>query len=79
MNPPGEVTSRGSEGQLVYWKSTGRDIHEEIVMSDLLALVMSFSLGANAAKVIEITYWTHTDDNRTAIETKYIAEFEKMY
>ena len=45
----------------------------------VLALIMSLSLGANAAKVIEITYWTHTDDNRTAIENKYIAEFEKMY
>ena len=44
-----------------------------------LALVMSLSLGAHAAKIIEITYWTHTDDNRTAIENRYIAEFEKMH
>jgi multiple sugar transport system substrate-binding protein len=45
----------------------------------VLALVMSLSLGAHAAKIIEITYWTHTDDNRTAIENRYIAEFEKMH
>ena len=45
----------------------------------VLALVISLSLGANAAKIIELTYWTHTDDNRTVIENRYIAEFEKMH
>ncbi|HBL36997.1 MAG TPA: ABC transporter substrate-binding protein, partial [Firmicutes bacterium] len=25
------------------------------------------------------TYWTHTDDNRTRIENRYIAEFTKMH
>jgi multiple sugar transport system substrate-binding protein len=44
-----------------------------------LVLVVALSLGAGAQKIIEITYWTHTDDNRTLIENRYIAEFQKMY
>lgn len=44
-----------------------------------LVLVIALSLGAGAQKIIEITYWTHTDDNRTIIENRYIAEFQKMY
>ena len=32
-----------------------------------------------SAQTIELTYWTHTDDNRTAIENRYIEEFQKLY
>lgn len=47
----------------------------------LLVLLLSLLLAANAvsAQTIELTYWTHTDDNRTAIENRYIEEFQKLY
>lgn len=45
----------------------------------VLALLMSLIAGTATAQVIELTYWTHTDDNRTMIENRYIEEFEKMY
>lgn len=45
----------------------------------MVALLVLVATGVNAQKTIELTYWTHTDDNRTNIENKYIAEFEKMY
>ena len=45
----------------------------------VLMLLMSLMVGTAAAQVIELTYWTHTDDNRTMIENRYIEEFEKMY
>lgn len=44
-----------------------------------VAIIVSLSFGVGAAKPIELTYWTHTDDNRTEIENRYIAEFTKMY
>lgn len=44
-----------------------------------LCLIASLSLGVGAAGTIELTYWTHTDDNRTEIEDRYIAEFTEMY
>jgi multiple sugar transport system substrate-binding protein len=43
-----------------------------------VAIIVSLSFGVGAAKPIELTYWTHTDDNRTEIENRYIAEFTKM-
>ena len=48
-----------------------------LVMS--LCLIVFLSLGVSAANTIELTYWTHTDDNRTEIEDRYIAEFTKLY
>ena len=48
-----------------------------LVMS--LCLIIFLSLGVSAANTIELTYWTHTDDNRTEIEDRYIAEFTKLY
>lgn len=50
-------------------------------LSGLMVFVLVFLMAAGAiqAQVIELTYWTHTDDNRTMIEERYIAEFEKMY
>lgn len=45
----------------------------------LIALVTLFSVSAFADNKIVINYWTHTDDNRTALENRYIKEFEKMY
>lgn len=44
----------------------------------LLFLLFIFSFNALSAKKRVITYWTHTDDNRTRIEEKYITEFCKM-
>ncbi|HBG15873.1 MAG TPA: ABC transporter substrate-binding protein, partial [Firmicutes bacterium] len=43
----------------------------------LLFLLVSSVSGLSAKKTV-INYWTHTDDNRTRIENRYIAEFEKM-
>ena len=50
-------------------------------ISSLMVVVLTLLLvaGAVSAQVIELTYWTHTDDNRTMIENRYIEEFEKMY
>lgn len=45
----------------------------------VLALVLLMAAGSVSAQIIELTYWTHTDDNRTLIENRYIAEFEKLY
>lgn len=47
----------------------------------LAVLVLSLLLvvGIVSAQVTELTYWTHTDDNRTKIENRYIEEFEAMY
>lgn len=45
----------------------------------MLVVVLFVVVGSVSAQVIELTYWTHTDDNRTAIENRYIAEFEKLY
>lgn len=45
----------------------------------MLVVVLFVVVGSVRAQVIELTYWTHTDDNRTAIENRYIAEFEKLY
>ena len=42
------------------------------------ALSLVFADLANA-KTIELTNWTHTDDNRTAIENRYIEEFQTLY
>ncbi|MGB4693641.1 MAG: ABC transporter substrate-binding protein, partial [Limnochordia bacterium] len=44
----------------------------------ILALSLVFAGLANA-QTIELTYWTHTDDNRTMIENRYIEEFQKLY
>ena len=43
-------------------------------VSILLLLVLSLALatGVAGAQNIELTYWTHTDDNRTIIENRYI-------
>lgn len=48
-----------------------------IVLFIVLSLVLTASLVS--AQTIELTYWTHTDDNRTAIENRYIEEFQAMY
>ncbi|AZO93417.1 extracellular solute-binding protein [Halocella sp. SP3-1] len=45
----------------------------------LLMIVCLFSLVVNAADKIVLNYWTHTDDNRTLIENRYIKEFEEKY
>lgn len=45
----------------------------------LVVLVCVLSINAFAAKKIVLNYWTHTDDNRTKLETRYIAEFQKLY
>lgn len=45
----------------------------------LVVLSLLFAAGIATAQTIELTYWTHTDDNRTAIENRYIEEFQKMY
>ena len=44
----------------------------------LLFVLFIFSCSAFSARKTVITYWTHTDDNRTRIEDRYIAEFTKM-
>jgi len=50
-------------------------------VSILLLLVLSLALatGVAGAQNIELTYWTHTDDNRTIIENRYIEEFQELY
>lgn len=45
----------------------------------LVVLALAIAAGAVHAQTIELTFWTHTDDNRTLIEERYIAEFEEMY
>lgn len=45
----------------------------------LFVVVLLLSVGIVNAQVIELIYWTHTDDNRTQIENRYIEEFEAMY
>jgi multiple sugar transport system substrate-binding protein len=45
----------------------------------LLLILLVFPFQGLAAKKTVINYWTHTDDNRTRIEDKYIAEFEKLH
>jgi multiple sugar transport system substrate-binding protein len=45
----------------------------------LAVLVCVLSVNAFAAKKIVLNYWTHTDDNRTKLENRYIAEFQKLY
>jgi len=45
----------------------------------LLIFLFILSLSAFSAQKTVITYWTHTDDNRTRIEERYIAEFTKLY
>lgn len=52
---------------------------KRLINLTLLALVVLMVAGVATAQVIELTYWTHTDDNRTRIENRYIEEFEKMY
>mgnify|MGYP000964652070 FL=1 len=49
--------------------------------SALLLIALSLLLAASVvgAQTIELTYWTHTDDNRTVIENRYIEEFQAMY
>ncbi|NMB01048.1 MAG: extracellular solute-binding protein [Firmicutes bacterium] len=49
--------------------------------SILLVIVLTLVLASSivSAQNIELTYWTHTDDNRTVIENRYIEEFQKMY
>lgn len=42
-------------------------------------IVCLFSLVVNAADKIVLNYWTHTDDNRTLIENRYIKEFEEKH
>ncbi|HHT43521.1 MAG TPA: extracellular solute-binding protein [Firmicutes bacterium] len=44
----------------------------------LIALSLIFS-SIVSAQTIELTYWTHTDDNRSEIENRYIEEFQKLY
>ncbi|NLJ80255.1 MAG: extracellular solute-binding protein [Firmicutes bacterium] len=50
-------------------------------LSSLLVVGLIFlaAAGAVSAQTIELTFWTHTDDNRTMIEERYIEEFEAMY
>ncbi|MGE5582031.1 MAG: extracellular solute-binding protein, partial [Bacillota bacterium] len=43
----------------------------------VLVLLLCFNVFAD--NKIVINYWTHTDDNRTALENRYIKEFEKLY
>lgn len=50
----------------------------KISMVFLIALVGLFSVSVFAENKMVINYWTHTDDNRTALENQYIKEFEKM-
>lgn len=45
----------------------------------VMILLAALGLPVSAQKIIELTYWTHTDDNRTEIENRYIKEFEAMY
>lgn len=45
----------------------------------LIISLFILSVTAFSAKKTVITYWTHTDDNRTRIEERYIAEFTKMH
>lgn len=45
----------------------------------LVAFVCLFSITVDAADKIVLNYWTHTDANRTAIENRYIEEFEEIY
>jgi multiple sugar transport system substrate-binding protein len=44
----------------------------------LVGLVLLVSTSVFAKNKIVLNYWTHTDDNRYALESKYIAEFEKL-
>ncbi|HBG00170.1 MAG TPA: ABC transporter substrate-binding protein, partial [Firmicutes bacterium] len=50
-------------------------------ISCLLLIVLSLGLATSVvgAQNIELTYWTHTDDNRTIIENRYIEEFQELY
>ena len=45
----------------------------------LLIVLFIFSCSTFSARKTVLTYWTHTDDNRTRIENRYIAEFTKMH
>ena len=45
----------------------------------LIALSLLLVSSAVGAQTIELTYWTHTDDNRTILENRYIEEFQAMY
>jgi multiple sugar transport system substrate-binding protein len=50
------------------------------VLALLLGLLFVGTVAAFAADPqVELVFWTHEDPNRTAIETRYIDEFEAMY
>ncbi|HEX7713203.1 MAG TPA: extracellular solute-binding protein, partial [Bacillota bacterium] len=47
----------------------------KIVIPVLLVFLLCFNVFAE--NKIVLNYWTQTDDNRTALENRYIQEFEK--